>query len=269
MGSDPVVARAGLHMWEEPCVSGDRGAGTVFFSGCPLKCVFCQNYEISTGGFGKRITVSRLREIFYELADMGAHNIDLVNPTHFTPAVLRALDGDRLPVPVIWNSGGYESPETIRLLKGKVDVFLPDMKYALEEPAVRYSAAPGYFDRAKAAITEMYRLTGDYVTDDDGLIKSGVIIRHLVLPGQLENTFRVIDWVEETFKPGQVLFSLMSQFTPTPACEKVPELNRPLSKWEHDEAICYLEDSAITDGFYQELESVGEEFIPKFDLTGI
>ncbi|MBQ6539725.1 MAG: radical SAM protein, partial [Oscillospiraceae bacterium] len=150
-----------------------------------------------------------------------------------------------------------------------VDVFLPDMKYALEEPAVRYSSAAGYFETAKAAILEMYRMTGDYVIGDDGLIKKGVIIRHLVLPGQLENTFRVMDWVEETFRPGQVLFSLMSQFTPTPACEKYPEINRPLTRWEHEQAVGYLEDSGIADGFYQEQESVGTEFIPKFDLTGV
>lgn len=267
-GSAPVVARAGLHMWEEPCISGVRGSGAVFFSGCTLKCAFCQNFEISSGGFGKQISVERLIEIFYELIDQGAHNINLVNPTHFTPAICQALT-DKLPVPVVWNSGGYESVKSLRALEGKIDIFLPDMKYAMEYPARRYSDAPDYFNIAQAAILEMYRQVGDYKLDDDGILQKGVVIRHLVLPENLENTFRVIDWIEETFKPGQVLFSLMSQFTPTPDCVKYPEINRPLSQWEHDQAVGYLQDSQITDGFYQELDSVGTEFIPRFDLSGV
>ena len=267
-GTSPVLARAGLHMWEEPCISGTRGTGAVFFSGCPLKCVFCQNYEISEQGFGKSVSISRLREIFFELIEKGAHSIDLVNPTHFTPVVCEAL-GDGLPVPVIWNSGGYESVNTLRSIEGKIDVYLPDMKYALEEPAVRYSKAPRYFELAKSAIMEMYRQVGDYEIDDEGLIRRGVIIRHLVLPNNLENTFRVIDWVEETFRPGQVLFSLMSQFTPTPNCAGFPELNRPLELWEHEQAVGYLMDSQIEDGFYQEPESSNTSYIPIFDLSGI
>lgn len=267
-GLDPVIARAGLHMWEEPVISGERGSGAVFFSGCPLKCVFCQNYEISTGGFGKAVSIHRLTEIFNELISQGAHNINLVNPTHFAPAIIQALD-EKPSVPVIWNSGGYESTDTLKALEGKVDVYLPDMKYALEPPAIRYSKAAGYFEYASSAILEMYHQTGDYVINDDGIIQKGVIIRHLVLPNNLENTFRVIDWVEKTFQPGQVLFSLMSQFTPTSECASYPEINRPLTPWEHDQAIGYLEDSLIADGFYQELDSVGREFTPTFDLSGV
>jgi len=267
-GLNPVVARAGLHFWEEPIISGKRGSGTVFFSGCPLKCVFCQNFEISTGGIGKEISTHRLKEIFNELIAKGAHNINLVNPTHFVPVLSEALS-EKLPVPIVWNSGGYESVETLKTIEGKVDVYLPDMKYALEAPAVRYSKAPNYFEYAKAAIMEMYRQTGDYVIDDEGMIQKGVVIRHLVLPNNLENTFRVIDWVEETFSEGQVLFSLMSQFTPTPECAAYPEINRPLTPWEQEQVVGYLEDSFITDGFYQELESVGREFTPDFDLSGV
>lgn len=255
-------------MWEEPVISGKRGSGAVFFSGCPLKCVFCQNFEISTGGFGKKISVKRLSEIFSELIKQGAHNINLVNPTHFTSAIIQALD-KKPSVPVIWNSGGYESVSSLKALEGKIDVYLPDMKYALEAPAIKYSKAPEYFEYARSAIMEMYRQTGDYVIDDDGLIQKGVIIRHLVLPNNLENTFRVIDWVEETFRSGQVLFSLMSQFTPTSECASYPEINRPLSPWEQEQVLGYLQDSLITDGFYQELDSADREFTPAFDLSGV
>ena len=210
MPSLPVVARAALHQWEEPPLSGARGAGTVFFSGCPLGCVFCQNESISHENFGRPISVERLRAIFQELIDQGAHNIDLVNPTHFAHAVLQALE-EPLPVPVVWNSGGYDTLETLRALEGKVDVYLPDLKYLRSETAARYSDAPDYPEAACAAILEMYRQTGPCVYDGDGLLRRGVIIRHLILPGRLSETKEVMDWVAEHFAPGQVLFSLMSQ----------------------------------------------------------
>lgn len=268
VGTAPLVARAMLHLWEEPCISGGHGSGTVFFSGCALNCVFCQNQKISTGKFGKRITTERLREIYYELIGAGAHNINLVNPTHYTEAVLQSLEGG-LPVPVVWNSSGYDSVCTLRRLHGKIQIYLPDMKYGLSAPAERYSKASGYPEAAKQAIMEMFHQTGPYVLDSDGLLKSGVIIRHLVLPGNPENTRRVIDWVSDTFKPGDILFSLMSQFTPCGDLSHMPELNRRLSREEYDDAISHLEASGIEDGFFQELSSAAEEYIPDFDLTGI
>ena len=269
MGKAPTVARAALHMWEEPCLSGGNGSGTVFFFGCNLACVYCQNYPISRGQTGKEITKARLSEIFRELVDLGADNINLVTPTHFSDVIAETLRKEKPPVPVVWNCGGYESVETLRTLEGLIDVYMPDMKYAFSAPAARYSNAPDYPERAKAAILEMFRQRGRYVLDDRGLIKSGVIIRHLILPGNPENTFGVIDWAAETFKPGQVLFSLMSQFTPTENCAAFPEINRPLNRQEHERAIEYLGASGIEDGFYQDLGSVGESFIPPFDLTGV
>ena len=268
MGTRPVVARAAPHLWEEPCISGEKGSGTVFFSGCALRCVFCQNREISAGGFGRPVTVQRLREIYFELIDQGVHNINLVTPSHFAPAVAASLR-PALPVPVVWNSSAYETVETLRQLEGLVQIYLPDLKYADGALAGRYSDAPDYPQAAQAAILEMFRQTGPYVLGPDGLLQRGTVIRHLVLPGQLDNTRRVIDWVGETFKPGQVLFSLMSQFTPTAACAAVPELNRPLTQAEHDSACAYLMASPIEGGFFQDLGSVSESFIPPFDLTGV
>ena len=269
MGVLPKLARAALHLWEEPCISGERGSGTVFFSGCPLKCVFCQNREISTGGFGKTVSVSRLREIFLELIAQGAHNINLVNPTHYADSILDAVRGG-LSVPLVWNSGGYETVQSLRRLDGVVDIYLPDMKYALSAPAARYSAAADYPEAAKAAIREMFRQTGPYVMDEDGMLLSGVIIRHLILPGNLENTQKVIDWVASEFSPGDVLFSLMSQYTPClEQPEKYPELTRRLTRGEYNAAVAMLEASGIEDGFFQELSSAKEEYIPEFDLRGV
>lgn len=259
------VARAALHLWEEPPLSGTRGSGTVFFSGCTLRCCYCQNREISAGGFGRAVTTGRLREIFEELIAQGAHNINLVTPTHFLPWILPALE-PKLPVPVVYNCGGYESVETLRLLEGKVDVYLPDLKYADAALAARLSAAPDYFPAATAAIREMFRQTGPYVMAD-GLLKRGVMIRHLVLPGQPDNTRRCIDWVAETFSPGQVLFSLMSQYTPQPGA--AGNLARHVTRAEYRSAVEYMENCGITDGFTQERTSAKEEYTPDFDLRGI
>ncbi|MEG0780841.1 MAG: radical SAM protein [Oscillospiraceae bacterium] len=259
------LARAGLHLWEEPCISGTNGSGAVFFSGCNLRCVFCQNGKISAGGFGKAISVSRLREIFDALIARGAHNINLVSPTQFTPWILQALD-EPLPVPVVWNSGGYETVETLQTLAGKVQIYLPDLKYALPEPAERFSHAADYFDFAAPAILEMFRQTGPYVRED-GLLRSGVVIRHLMLPGQAENTRRVIDWVAEQFRPGDVLFSLMSQYTPQE--NATPPLNRHVTRGEYAAACAYLENCGIEDGFFQERTSARREFTPDFDLSGL
>ena len=266
MPAAPVVARAMLHQWEEPCLVGDHGAGCVFFSGCNLRCCFCQNGTISREGFGKPISVERLRDIFRELIAQGAACLDLVTPTHFTPAILEALGDEKWPVPVVWNCGGYESVETLRLLEGKVQVYLPDLKYALPGPAKRYSGAEDYFERASAAILEMYRQTGPCVLED-GRLKRGVVIRHLQLPGELENTRRCIDWVAETFRPGEVLFSLMSQYTPQPGA-KGP-LARHVTGAEYRAAVAYMENCGIVDGFVQERTSAREEYTPAFDLTGV
>lgn len=266
MPLSPVVARAMLHQWEEPCLTGERGAGAVFFSGCSLRCAYCQNRPISQGGFGKQIPVSRLREIFRELIAQGAACLDLVTPTHFTLAVLEALGGEPWPVPVVWNCGGYEKMETLRLLEGKVQIYLPDLKYALPGPAGKYSAAEDYFDRVAPAILEMFRQTGPCRLEN-GLLKSGVLIRHLLLPGELENTRRCIDWVSRTFRPGDVLFSLMSQYTPQPGASGV--LSRRVTRAEYRSALEYMENCGITGGYTQERTSAKEEYTPDFDLSGL
>jgi len=265
MPSLPVCAKAQLHLWEEPCLVGEHGAGTVFFSGCSLRCCFCQNGAVSQGKLGRPVTPARLREIYGELIAQGAACIDLVTPTHFTPAILESLR-EPLPVPVVWNSGGYEKPETLRLLEGRVQVYLPDLKYALPEPAERYSAAADYFLWAGAAIREMFRQTGPFRMEN-GLLKSGVLIRHLLLPGQAENTRRVIDWVAETFRPGDVLFSLMSQYTPQPGAEG--PLARRVTRREYAAAAEYMANCGITDGYTQERTSAREEYTPDFDLSGL
>ena len=262
----PVAARAMLHQWEEPCLVGEKGAGTVFFSGCDLRCAYCQNGPISRGEVGKPITAVRLREIFQELIAQGAACLDLVTPTHFTPAVLEALGEEPWPVPVVWNCGGYEKPDTLRLLEGKVQVYLPDLKYALPGPAKKYSAAEDYFDWAAPAILEMFRQTGPYRMEN-GQLKRGVLIRHLLLPGELENTRRVIDWVAEHFRPGDVLFSLMSQYTPQPGA--AGNLARHVTKAEYRSAVAYMENCGITDGYTQERTSAKEEYTPEFDLRGV
>ena len=263
-----VIARAALHMWEEPCLSGTGGAGTVFFSGCPLGCVFCQNGQISHGHYGKAVSEERLYEIFTELAAQGAHNVELVTPTHFTHILARVLSRP-IPggLPVVWNCGGYESVSALRSLEGMVDIYLPDLKYMSSRRAERYSAAPDYPDVAKAAILEMYRQRGP-VRFEGELLKSGVIIRHLLMPGGLSDTKAVMDWVAETFPPGAVLFSLMAQYTPLGDLSSVPELDRTLRRSEVRSARQYMADLDLH-GYVQDLESAGEGFIPSFDLTGL
>lgn len=265
---NPVVARAALHRWEEPCISGTRGSGTVFFSGCNLRCVFCQNYEISSGLQGREITVGRLRGIYGELIAQGAHNINLVTPGHYTEAILESLK-EPLPVPVVYNSNGYDDLEQLRRLEGKIQIYLPDFKYAGNTLAERYSHAPDYFETASAAIQEMFRQCGPYVIGGDGMMKSGVIVRHLLLPGQVENTLRIIDYVAEHFQPGDILFSLMRQYVPHGDIRNFPELSRRVSDEEYEQVENYLFDSPIEDGFVQEEESASEDFIPVFDGSGV
>ena len=268
MPSVPVAARAALHHWEEPPISGSRGSGTIFFSGCSLGCVFCQNQEISHRDFGKAVSLERLVQICDELIAQGAHNINFVNPTHFTHAVRALLTRHPLPVPVVWNSGGYDRVETLRALEGLVDVYLPDLKYLDPDTAGRYSAAPDYPEAAAAAIREMVRQTGPCRFDGDGLLRRGTVIRHLILPGQVGQAKRVMDWVSREFPRGAVLFSLMSQYTPWGDLSACPELNRRLRPGEMRAAREYMENLGL-DGFTQERTSAREEYTPPFDLTGI
>ena len=265
----PVVARAALHQWEEPVISGSRGSGTVFFSGCNLNCVFCQNYNISSKVEGKVITVERLKAIYQELIELGAHNINLVTPTHYSKAILASLE-EPLSVPVVYNSNGYDSVETLKLFENKVQIYLPDYKYADNTLGKRYSQVSDYAETALAAIKEMYRQTGDYVIDDNGIMQKGVIIRHLILPNAIENTLKVIELVSKTFRPGQVMFSLMRQYIP---CGKVSDSNYPeINRKVTDEEYALVEDalfaSNIEDGFVQDESSASGEFIPTFDGTG-
>ncbi len=268
MPAIPVLARAALHMWEEPPISGSNGSGTVFFSGCSLGCVFCQNEEISHRDFGKPVTVERLGEICHELIGQGAHNINFVNPTHYAHVVRELQEKYSLAVPVVWNSGGYDRVETLKAVEGAVDIYLPDLKYLDRTPAERYSAAPDYPEVATAAIREMVRQTGPCQFGEDGLLRKGVIIRHLVLPGQLEGAKNVMDWVAREFEPGTVLFSLMSQYTPWGRASEFPEINRKLRKSEMRIAREYMENLGL-DGFAQDGESAQREYTPAFDLTGI
>ena len=264
----PVCARAALHFWEEPCIAGKTGAGTVFFSGCTLGCVFCQNRSISREGFGKTLTEDELYAVFQRLADQGASCIELVTPTQFT-YVLAAVLERPVPggLPVVWNSGGYECADVLKTLEGKVDVYLPDLKYVTSSVAKKYSGAADYPEAAKAAILEMVRQRGP-ARLAGGLLKSGVLIRHLILPGQVNEAKRVMDWVAGTFPPGAVLFSLMAQYTPLGELEGFPELQRSLRGSELRAAKAYMENLGLA-GYVQELESRGEGYIPAFDLTGL
>lgn len=268
MPSAPVLARAALHMWEEPPISGSRGSGTIFFSGCSLGCVFCQNEKISHQDFGKPVSPARLGEICDELIAQGAHNINFVNPTHYAHVVRSLLEDHPLPVPAVWNSGGYDKVETLKGLEGKIDVYLPDLKYLDPAAAGRYSAAADYPENARAAIREMVRQTGPCQFGEDGLLKRGVIIRHLILPGQVNQAKAVMDWVAGEFEPGTVLFSLMSQYTPWGDLSSCPEIDRRLRPGEMRAAREYMENLGLS-GFTQDRTSAKEEYTPPFDLTGV
>lgn len=265
----PSVSRAAPHFGEEPCISGTRGSGTIFFTGCNLRCVFCQNHEISHGEGGRRVGVQELRDIMLRLRDQGVHNINLVTPTHFSRVIREALDGLELGIPVVWNSSGYESVETLRSLEGLVQIYMPDFKYAKSSPAAKYSAAGDYPAAAAAAIREMYRQTGPYVLDSEGIMRSGVLIRHLILPGQELNAMDVIDFVAESFPEDSVLFSLMCQYTPMPGLEDFPELLGRVGAETNDLLCGYMRKCGIVSGYWQEPESATDEMIPDFDLTGV
>lgn len=265
------ASRASLHMWEEPCISGETGSGTVFFSGCSLKCIYCQNHDIALGQTGKVISTSRLAEIFLELQERGALNINLVTPTHFIPQIVTALKEakrDGLHLPIVYNTSGYESVESLKLLDGLIDIYLPDCKYSSKQLAQKYSNAPDYFDVAKAALTEMFRQVGTPVFDESNLIKKGMIVRHLVLPGCIEDSKKVIRYLFETFGHN-IYISIMNQYTPVRTFENFPDLNRTLTEEEYDQVVDFAINLGVENGFIQEGETCLESFIPPFDLEGI
>ena len=264
----PRVARAAPHFGEEPCISGTKGSGTVFFTGCNLRCVFCQNREISRGEGGVPLTLSELRDTMLRLRDQGVHNINLVTGAHFVRAIAQALEGLELGIPVVWNSSGYESVESLRRLEGLVQVYLPDFKYWKSEPAKRYSLAADYPKVAATAIREMYRQTGPYRMDETGMLQRGVLIRHLILPGQDLNAMDVMDFAAEEFPEGSVLFSLMSQYTPMPGLERFPELQQRIDSETNQRLIAYMEKLGL-EGYCQDVDAATDEMIPDFDGTGV
>lgn len=261
------AARAGVHYWEEPVISGSFGSGAVFFSGCTLKCAFCQNYDISQENFGKPLTSAELRAAFERLIDEGVQNINLVTPAHFLPDILPALE-PKLPVPVVYNCGGYESVETLRQLEGKIDVYLPDFKYSDNALAKKLSSAPDYFETASAAILEMYRQVGKPMIEGDEM-KRGVLVRHLVLPGCVDNSLGVLDWVAEHFRSGDILFSLMSQYVPMGRAVEMPPFDRRITELEYDSVLSYMMLLGIEDGYTQDFSSAERGYTPSFDLTGL
>lgn len=263
-----VVARAARHDWEEPCISGTNGSGTVFFSGCSLGCVFCQNKEISADGFGKEISDERLMQIFDELTEQGVHNINLVNPTHYAERLARVLREYKPRVPIVYNSGGYEKVETLRKLEGLVDIYLPDLKYISPDRSLKYSLAENYFDYAAPAVKEMIRQTGSAVIDENGIMQKGTVIRHLILPKNTNQSVQIIKWLDENV-PHETYISLMSQYTPIVHSEKYPELNRRITEREYEKVLSALENSGFENYFVQQLISASDGFIPKFDLSGI
>lgn len=268
-GAEIRAAKAYLHMWEEPCVSGTNGSGTVFFSGCCLKCCFCQNYKISSEGFGKIISCARLAEIFLELQEQGAHNINLVSPTQFVPQIIEALDlcRGRLNIPVVYNTGGYERVETLKMLEGYVDVYLPDLKYFDSGLSEKYSGAADYFKYASKAVMEMYRQVGAYRIED-GIIRRGVIIRHLALPSCRRDSVRVLEWLAENLPVQNILLSLMSQYTPFYKSGEHKEISRRISTFEYNFVLEKAAELGFR-GFMQERSSAREEYTPDFDLSGL
>ena len=268
------VARAALHFWEEPCISGDAGSGAVFFSGCPLHCVFCQNENIANGTVGKEISLERLVDIFLELKEKGANNINLVTPGHFVPQIVKALDQAKkegLTLPVVYNTSSYETVDTIRMLDGYVNIYLPDFKYMSPVLSKKYSHAPDYAQVAKATIAEMVRQTGKAVFvngDEDNLILRGTIVRHLTLPGCMEDSMQILKYLHETYGD-TICISIMNQFTPLSNLEKYPELNRKITDEEYEALVDYAIEIGIENGFIQEGDTAEESFIPAFDCEGV
>ena len=266
----PKVARAALHFWEEPCISGEEGSGTVFFSGCNLRCVYCQNREIAAGVRGKEISIERLAEIFLELQDKGANNINLVTPSHYYGQIKEALLSvkEKLHIPVIANTSSYESVEVLREMEGLIDIYLADYKYASRELAAKYSHAKDYPQVAAAVLSEMFRQVGEPEFDERGMMKKGMIVRHLLLPGCGEDSKKALEYLYETFGDS-IFISIMNQYTPLSHVEGYPELNRRVTEEEYDEVVDYAIELGIENGFIQEGETAEESFIPAFDGEGV
>ena len=261
------IARSALHFWEEPCISGEHGSGTVFFSHCTLKCVFCQNYNISTENKGKIISVSELADCFLDLQTQGANNINLVTPTHYIPLIIQALDlakANGLTLPILYNTSGYENAETIQALDGYIDIYMPDMKYFDNKYAIKYSNAPDYFNIAKSAIREMYNQVGKPVFDENGIMQKGMIIRHLMLPGLLFDTKKIIDYIYREYE-NNVYVSLMSQYTPLEHVKRFPELNKKLNPKHYNAMIDYCANLGMENVYIQDGEAASESFIPPFE----
>jgi putative pyruvate formate lyase activating enzyme len=258
-------------MWEEPCISGEEGSGAVFFSGCAMGCVYCQNRNIAAGRAGKKITIERLSDIFIELQEKKANNINLVTPSHYVPQIIDAISIARnkgLRIPIVYNCSGYEKVETLKLLQGYVNIYLPDFKYMDPEPAARYSNCKDYFIYASKALTEMVRQTGSPEFDERGMMKKGVIVRHLALPGYLEDSKKIIKYLFETFG-NNIFISIMNQYTPMTAIRDYPELNRKITEKEYDELVDYAIELGVENGFIQEGETASESFIPEFNGEGV
>ena len=267
-----TAARAALHHWEEPCISGSRGSGTVFFSGCTLRCCFCQNFPISQEHFGKELTVEQLSKIFLKLQDEGAHNLNLVTATQYLPSVLKALDliKSKLSIPVVYNCGGYESVEVIKALDGYVDIWLPDLKYKSSVLSARYSNAADYFEKASKAIKQMISQTGAPRFDTSGeLMEKGVIIRHMVLPGAKDDSMALLAWIKDELEKGMYYISLLSQYTPFYKSAQYPEINRRITSYEYNKVLNKAIELDLVQGFMQEKSSAKEEYTPPFDLEGI
>ena len=259
------VARAALHFWEEPCISGKEGSGTVFFSGCNLKCVFCQNNEISAENKGVEISDDKLISIFENLISQGANNINLVNPTHYAKRLAKVLGRWKSPVPIVYNSSGYEEVETLKALDGLINIYLPDLKYIRAEKAMRYSKAADYFEKASVALLEMRRQVEDKFDGD--IMKSGMIIRYLILPQNTNSSIAVLDFIKSNFP--DTFVSLMAQYTPCGDLSEFPEINRKITKREYEKVVNYAFDNSFDKLFIQELSSADKSFIPKFDFTGV
>lgn len=271
MDSRIFGARAALHMWEEPCISGKKGSGAVFFSGCGLRCCFCQNRDIAIGKSGLEITEDRLAEIFLELQEQGAANLNLVTGAHYVPQIIAALDLAReqgLRLPVVYNSSGYEKVETVKMLEGYVEVYLPDYKYAESNLAEKYSRAEDYPETAAAAIAEMVRQTGPAVFDEEGYMRRGTIVRNLILPGHTRNSIKVLEYLHRTYG-NQIYISIMNQYTPVFEQKEFKELNRRVTQREYEKVLNAALELGIENGFFQDGETARESFIPAFDYEGI
>lgn len=265
------IARAALHFWEKPCISGRGGSGAVFFSGCNLRCCFCQNYNISSEGFGKEITVERLSDLFLELQEKGAENINLVTPTHYVPLIIKALDmvKHKLNIPVVYNCGGYENVSTIKSLDGYIDIYMPDIKYYSDEFAKKYSKADRYFEYASNAVKVMTEQTGKIVLDGNGIMKRGVIIRHMVMPGCRKDSMNIIKWIGNNLDRESFIVSLMSQYTPAFHSDEHKEINRKITTFEYESVAEYCLELGFDNGYVQERTSAEKEYTPPFDLEGV